>query len=419
MADPDDSDYGICNTADYEDRDEVKKNVGSIYITGKVDVGVDYIVTPSAPETMSLEITGQDLSYSKDRIMVIDCFGTCGVTGPSEHISLAEAGSFNDWVAVNALIDRPALQENPRAADPAPEAFTYTSMDDKYCPGSALDIQTVELASNHQCYKKCYTEQPCLDPAVCFCDGFYPGHDTTESSALCLDEEQCTWLCSHIDGCHSIDMHDTDDRCFLNTDSCQDLIENDQLVPDDDYHLVVKQRGENQRRLQKHGRALSADQVRKLLAAEDPRISWEDILRFKGINFNSGGEFKLCFCDSDLLTGANAICDGPEDYTIEVGSVHATGLQCLLSNPKMARGTCVDQEYNGLRCYDDEIPLPNVTIPTDYLGVPNPADTDWSDMTHMLMSFCRFGDPIAAAQFDFCAQYQNYADPNQASQAMP
>ena len=34
--------------------------------------------------------------------------------------------------------------------------------------------------------------------------------------------------------------------------------------------------------------------------------------------FNSGGEFKLCFCDSSLLEGTNEICDGPEDFTIEV-----------------------------------------------------------------------------------------------------
>merc|ERR1719265_2275515 len=109
---------------------------------------------------------------------------------------------------------------------------------------------------------------------------------------------------------------------------------------------------DNTRRMQERGRQLQSGHVRQLLSREDPGVSWGEMLRFKDLQFSSGGEFKLCFCDSALLEGANAVCNGPEDYTIEVGKIHATGLQCLLSNPKMTRGTCVKQHYDGLRCYD-------------------------------------------------------------------
>merc|ERR1712080_347865 len=76
------------------------------------------------------------------------------------------------------------------------------------------------------------------------------------------------------------------------------------------------------------------------------------ILRFRDATFTSGGKFKLCFCDSSLL-GANEICDSPEDFSIEVGTVHSTGLQCLLSNDKMTKGVCKPQQHGGLRCYAD------------------------------------------------------------------
>jgi len=147
--------------------------------------------------------------------------------------------------------------------------------------------------------------------------------------------------------------------------------------------------------------------VRQLLAAEDPGISWDSMYRFKDITFSSGGEFKLCFCDSSILPGANNICDKPEDYTVEVGRIHATGLQCLLNDPKMTKGTCVRQFYGGLRCYDGA--APDVTVPTDYLGVPNPLGQARSDLVTSLITYCQFAPEADALEFPFCSQYRVYA----------
>jgi len=224
----------------------------------------------------------------------------------------------------------------------------------------------------------------------------------------CLEVDDCEYLCSQLDGCHSIDARrDGIARCFLNTYECDSHVENNHLVPSEEYELRIKQLHENERRL---GRSLRSEHVRHLLAGADPGISWDSILRFKDAHFTSGGEYKLCFCDSDLLTGDNEICDGPEDYTIEIGSIHSTGLQCLLNNPKMARGTCEKQEYGGLRCYDDDVPT--VHIPADYMNVLNPLSAvdmtaTEADLQAQLLDFCRFGSPSETAQFAFCNLYRD------------
>merc|ERR1712118_308840 len=103
---------------------------------------------------------------------------------------------------------------------------------------------------------------------------------------------------------------------------------------------------------------------------------------------------KLCFCDSALLSG-NAVCDGPEYFSIEIGRIHSSGLECLLSKPTLTRGTCVEQAYGGLRCYDGE--APEVDVPSEYLAVPavDPAAR---------------GD-LAAALIRFCAQYRTFLTP--------
>jgi len=320
------------------------------------------------------------------------------------------ADSFAEYVAVNTLVDRPSLQELPRAADATASTYSYTAMENKYCPANMLP--PTGLAENHQCYSKCYENAPCTDTEACFCDGFFPGHDTAESSALCLSQQQCEWLCSMTEGCHSIDMHREKNRCFLNTQVCKDHVDNSQLAPSADYDLRIKVLDENERRLQSkahaHGRKLSAAQLRQLLAAQDPGISWESVLRFRDLEISSGGEFKLCFCDSALLAGENAICDGPEDFTIEVGRVHATGLQCLLSNPKMTRGTCAEQLYGGLRCYDDAAVADAAafTLPTDYMGVPHPDVAQRSAIAQSVVAFCQFAPESEAMQFGFCGQYR-------------
>jgi hypothetical protein len=406
-ADADFVHLGSADTADAAtQKAAVKRNLGTIYVSQKAMVGVNFVVEPG--KVSSIEITGQDLNVERDRVMVIDCYGTCGISPPAAAAKVAK--SFVEWPPINAIVDPPSLapRDPPELPDNSAEDYAYLKIPGKYCPGNLLPLLPGSLAAEHQCYTKCLSGETCTDDS-CFCGGFIPGFDTESSSALCLDTQQCQWLCSHTPGCHSIDMSSdpAKPRCFLNMETCGE--ESWNFHTSTDYDLYVKQVDQNTRRLQAQGRALTSAQVRRLLTTEDPGISWDTLLRYKDVTFTSGGEFKLCFCDSDLLQeleGPNAVCDGPEDFTIEVGRVHSTGLQCLLSNPKMVRGECAEQMYGGLRCYDDEVP--EHVIPSEYLGVPNPAGADRSALATSLITFCQFApiQEVMKPEFAFCQNYR-------------
>merc|ERR1711988_2582 len=86
------------------------------------------------------------------------------------------------------------------------------------------------------------------------------------------------------------------------------------------------------------------------LAASDFGFSWNAMLRFKPLQFKSGGTFKLCFCDSSLLKPGSA-CQTERDYKIEVGTIHASGVSCLIALPQLQRVSCATQYHGGLRCY--------------------------------------------------------------------
>merc|ERR1719313_1822596 len=74
--------------------------------------------------------------------------------------------------------------------------------------------------------------------------------------------------------------------------------------------------------------------VRKLPTMEpvDMGLSWDEILRFKGLAFASGGKFKACFCDTETLPVGSA-CSTAADYKVEIGTVHVSGVSCLIEEP--------------------------------------------------------------------------------------
>jgi hypothetical protein len=367
--------------------------IGTLAVTTRPDVGVNYVVTPG--ESTSFEVTGHSLEYEKDRVMVIDCIGTCGVSGPA-------VGVKQPGMPVSPYMDRPSLPEADAYAEVKLHVGGWSTTDEsmgKYCPGNLMPIEMGTLADKHRCYPKCYANTCSGDS--CFCSGYEAGYDTAESSSLCLNVEQCTDLCAQTPGCTSIDMHKTKDRCFLNTGDCATL------HTDPDYNVWYKVMDVNTRRTMDRGRALSAAQVRQLLAGEDPGISWDKLLRFDAVQFAAGGEFKLCFCDPSLL--ASGICSRPTDYKIEVGKVHATGLECLLTNPKMQRGTCVPQMYGGLRCYDGAAPV--IEIPDGYVAIPDTTRSELSEKAQLLLGFCQFAPEEEAMQYPFCAQHRQFAAP--------
>jgi len=323
---------------------------------------------------------------------------------------------------VSSFVDLPALASSPvvQAATPAsadPRQWSYKEVGHAYCPGNNIGLEVNTYTQQHQCFHKCYknaktSAEPC-EGDDCFCDGFFPGHDEADSTALCLDRDSCQQLCNLMD-CHSIDMHDSLPRCFLNAGvpgvhPCDPVFRRDALAPSHDYDLLVKTLDENsQRRLEALGRSLTSADVRHLLKAPDYGLSWNQVLRFTNVTFASAGTYRVCACDS-ALPGVD--CTRPSDYRVEIGKVHASGLQCLLGKESFVRGQCVSQFHGGLRCYQGDAPhvdLGTIDLPQGLSGpvahhtmdsVPQVAAEP--QVVTALTAFCLYGPP-ERKDFGFC-----------------
>jgi hypothetical protein len=366
--------------------DDFRAPVGQLVISGRVDIGVDYIFTPGVEG--SIEITNPpgmsfmrfDKKLSEDRITVIDCGGSCGVSRPTGAVTLpANAGSIATWtglVSFNNFVDV-AWDDEQNTQDTETIKYgtknevvsrVYTAIDNSYVPGDNLEVGSYQVVlmndvydlSEHQCYAKC--KSPCEGPR-CFCSGYLHGYDYDTSNALCADQNLCEFLCDSIAECGSIDMHKDLDRCFLNgkdivpLDYRDGTTHLDSLLPDKSYKVLVPRTVARTAAEPPDGNEEIPHDSQlgplpdPVVVVKDHGFSWSNMLRFKGIKFLSGGTFKLCFCDSTLVPS----CKSERDFTIEVGKIHVSGVSCLISQPSLRSAACVEQYYGdapkSLRCY--------------------------------------------------------------------
>lgn len=114
------------------------------------------------------------------------------------------------------------------------------------------------------------------------------------------------------------------------------------LGMDTSYNLFVKP--ESSRRLEHINWAASTRGDFTL----QPGVSTPNVLRFYPVKFTSAGTYKVCFCDSK-----RGSCSKLEDFGYEVGTVHVSGISCLLDVPKLRRKQCYEQYYGGLSCADE------------------------------------------------------------------
>jgi len=75
------------------------------------------------------------------------------------------------------------------------------------------------------------------------------------------------------------------------------------------------------------------------------RASTLSTLRFSPIRVQLAGRYKVCFCDETLGN-----CDGRDDFSVELGTLHASGVSCLLEDAGLRTTECGQQEEGGLRC---------------------------------------------------------------------
>jgi hypothetical protein len=198
--------------------------------------------------------------------------------------------------------------------------------------------------------------------------------DDETSPALCLGLELCKAACYGLPDCYGIDMKSDKPRCVLNYPTCETEQRNGFLRPDPTYnfHFLFEK--------PPTARALVGRQ-----GPEDPGTSSPLILRFRGLQFASGGHYKACFCDASLTDGA---CRKVSNYAVELGQVHVSGVSCLLDMPSFRRGACVEQHHGGLRCHVDTAPDPFVFPPN--ITTPNPTPMPTA-VPSQLSLYCLYG----------------------------
>lgn len=432
---------------DPSDYDEV---AGTLYVTRRVEIGLDYVFEPHTP--VGIEVTSvndraltylagsnqHDTGLSRDRIMVIDCKGTCGVTPPpgdgvihmvDGNMDLSMASSWN-WVFArnwffDPASDQVATEDIP--TDPLVKDAAYGMHANRYCSNnnieinkhSILDVTTMtyktigELAG---CYHICHDLEG--DAAPCQ-TGFMVGHDTASSNAVCGTEQELLNLCNMVRfecdrmgaecsvDCDSVDIHKTKDRGFLNTGCIEEITSYgiEAQPTSSEYNLYVWD-GVTPEEVVGGGSVAFAAQRDKILTAVDWDWSWQDLLRFPQISFSNGGTYKLCFCDSEHHDG---YCAGLSDYTVEVGKIHVSGVGCLMDDAKYRRHACVEQRWGGLRCYlDDQVPLVGAPLVSASSGVSEIISLASSE--EEFSYFCGFGPEEPIGRSPACqlvSQYQS------------
>jgi hypothetical protein len=297
----------------------------------------------------------------------------------------------------------------------APGDVAFTKAEGKFCAGNNMPTS----GDKNQCFSKCGAG--CKGNS-CFCGGLLQGYDGPDSDALCLDEETCLEVCASKEDCVGIDMHSTLPRCFLNLkasspsgaeESCEFYVDYGKLTTDPDYSYMYKQ-AELGRRLGGVGVDPSSDLAKSWEAigaqvkaaspapAEGRRLAGDDLsmLRFEGLKFPTGAQYKACFCDVDTL-GAGKYCKKAADYKIEIGTIHVSGVSCLVENKKFQRGTCVAQGVGGLRCYPGA--APKYVVPEAPAPVAPAVTVEDEVFDIVKTTFCLYGPEEETSDDPFCA----------------
>jgi len=369
--------------------------LGPLWVTSRPQIGAQWVITPNEPQ--SIEVLGDDLRVFHDRILLAHSNGTCGASGPqlaalvepykqantlfdlwysnySTRVECEAGGScpwdrasktmagvafFNTWVPYGGLFqDSPSdnsLEAPVAPPAPAPATAQWNTRENSYCGGGNLASSAIPPGNDNitasYCYPKCGAAD-CVGSG-CYCDGLYSGYDDVDSAALCLPQEECLNACAQLgDLCHSVDMHSEISRCFLNgpgeVGGCREQL--------------MELNGAKLRTLDTYDYFFKLEARRTQVTTMTPDgASCEHVLRFRHVQFRAGGTFKVCFCDQDLLDGS--LCSSAEDYKIEIGTVHASGVSCLVHDSRFRKGTCREQTFGGLRCYEGAAPTVPVCAP--------------------------------------------------------
>jgi hypothetical protein len=290
---------------------------------------------------------------------------------------VATWNAFSPFVLFQDLV-HVDFPENPDAgtslptygAKPAGQYVLAGATTGMYVKGDNLDVTfnryfaaidgELRYLSEHSCYAKC-SEGCTRGDELCACDGYMHGFDTESSNAICGDQTLCQHLCDAMEGeCSSIDMHLTLPRCYLNVAGA--TIDAREMSPDTNYKVLIKLKDTvNLEQATSYTIPLDSASGKSILPSNDFGYSWDKMLRFRDITFSSGGTFKLCFCDSSIVGGA---CKSERDYSVEIGTIHSSGVSCLIAKEELQRVSCIPTHWGqSLRCYQPPMEAPNPMPP--------------------------------------------------------
>jgi hypothetical protein len=296
------------DSADFAD------HVGTLVVTGKAQPEAVFVVPPET--CTSVEALGGGFAAG-DKLLVIDSNGTCGVTPGSRSVEFCpETVLYEDLYGLCidscALGDPFAVVEDPSCMDKdhLPDEIAAAGIDVDFfaeqgnCPGAVKGIVDED---GHTCSERLSSVLPTFFPSA---------GKTTLCDVCCLTCRNAGQDCPGADEARRLTAN-VDPACI---DECVGSYNNPNSP---------------------EGRSPPPYAARRRRAATYPPFT---ALTHPPFKVTSGGEFKVCFCDS-----ARADCTAPSAYDVEVGTLRASGIACLLEQG-LSTGECVPQSEGGLRC---------------------------------------------------------------------
>ncbi len=342
-----DEDYVLQLKADgtaCREADDFSEEVATVHVTKRVTLNVEYVITPN--EESSIEVVNaneedltyipigntQDLGFSKDRIMVIECEGVCGSTNAAHGIvtgmdSAADWGGFAPVRRQDELLEAQCTAEDRQAGNcggladgldgesiPYPvKSNNFTHTIGKYMryhnivlsEHTIFDSTTMKQVSLEtlSCYSQCHTD----DMSTSNCNGYLRHFDLPAgtytvdgkevekpgSHSLCVTRDQCLQIFDHLkaqgQNVHSIDVHRHRNRCFINQASDSEV----ELTDDENYEHLVWVNYDDLDATYTAAHAARQPRIPFSSPTIDYRWSFASILRFNKLTFTQSGKYKF------------------------------------------------------------------------------------------------------------------------------
>ena len=247
--------------------------VGQVAFTARFDISNDYLF--GVDEDNSIQVTGQNLNVTMDRIMVIDCKGTCGI---SSSTALHAEGPPIQGAVASDHWDSRRQKDCCDELNGVGSDVRYWKVESRTCVHGYLSAET---GTGSSC-----VGQPEIDILI-------------SDHGLCVGESQCSHLCNKNSDCIAYSFNSQNSKCHMHSSDCFDF---SSWSYDTSYSLHVKQ----------------------LVVNDGVLGSGSDIASLSLLDFGPFrmplGTFKICGCDYELLQDGQTCTRGsPDDYVVELG----------------------------------------------------------------------------------------------------